>query len=194
VRSTASPIRSKWIFAVGVLLFSTEILSVDKAEPCFACHGASGTSQTPLTPSLGAQPGFFVVAQLFLFRGGRRDSEVMTAMTKDLTDDDLRSLSDRIEKLPPPKPPAEKADPARVKTAESLFKERNCAGCHGRKFEGNNNVPRLANQREDYLAKALKDYRDGKRIGYGNAQMPETVHGLDDAQLGDLAHTLATFQ
>lgn len=74
-----------------------------------------------------------------------------------------------------------------------LMSTRNCNICHGRGFEGNNNVPRIANQREDYLLKALKDYRDNKRVGYGNAQMPETVHGLDDAQLGDLAHALAQF-
>jgi len=184
----------KGFIALLVSVFSVAAISAEKIETCLACHGASGTSQTPLTPSLGAQTNFYVVAQLFLFRGGRRDNEIMTAMAKDLSDDDLRSLSDRIEKLPPPRPPAEKADPARLAAADSLFKERNCAGCHGKKFEGNNNVPRIASQREDYLLKALKDYRDGKRIGYGNAQMPETVHGLDDAQLGDLAHALATFK
>jgi len=194
VRSTASRTRSKWVFAVGVLLFSTELLPVEKAEPCFACHGAGGTSQTPLTPSLGAQPGFYVVAQLFLFRAGRRDSEVMTAMAKDLTDDDLRSLAAAIEKLPPPKPPAEKPDADKVKRGTELMNGRNCNICHGKKLEGSNNVPRIANQREDYLQKALKDYRDGKRVGYGNAQMPETVHGLSDAQLGDLAHALARFR
>jgi len=163
-------------------------------EICFACHGAMGTSPTPLTPSLGAQPNFYVVAQLFLFRAGRRDNEIMTAMAKDLTDDDLRSLSATIEKMPPPKPPTEKPNVEKVKRGMELMGGRNCINCHGKKLEGNNNVPRIANQREDYLLKALKDYRDGKRVGYGNAQMPETVHGLSDAQLGDLAHTLATFK
>src|SRR4051812_46978042 len=93
VRSTASRTRSSWWVVAGVLLFSAEALSAEKAEPCLACHGANGTSQTPLTPSLGAQPAFYVVAQLFLFRAGRRDNEIMTAMAKELTDDDLRSLS-----------------------------------------------------------------------------------------------------
>lgn len=193
VRSTALRTRSKWIVVVGVLLFSTEILSVEKADACLACHGASGTSSTPLTPSLGGQPSFYVVAQLFLFRGGRRDNDVMTAMAKDLTDDDLRSLGERFEKLPPPKASAP-GDKEKLQRARAIVQERNCANCHGRNFEGNNNVPRIANQREDYLLKALKDYRDGKRIGYGNAQMPETVHGLTDVQLGELAHVLATFR
>lgn len=51
-------------------------------------------------------------------------------------------------------------------------------------------MPRLANQREDYLLKALRDYKKGTRIGYGNAAMPELVSQLSDAQLQDLAHFL----
>jgi len=183
----------KGIFVLLVSVFSVAGLCAEKIETCLACHGASGTSQTPLTPSLGAQPSFFIVAQLFLFRAGRRDNEVMTAMAKDLTDDDLRLLSDRIEKLPPPRASGS-PDRAKLERASPIIAERHCDNCHGKKFEGNNNVPRIASQREDYLLKALKDYRDGKRIGYGNAQMPETVHGLNDAQLGDLAHALATFK
>ena len=162
-------------------------------ETCFACHGAKGTSPTPLTPSLGGQPNFFVVAQLFLFRAGRRDNEVMTAMAKDLTDEDLRTLSAIIEKTPPPKASGS-PDKQKLERAKPILAERNCANCHGKKFEGHDNVPRIANQREDYLLKALKDYRDGKRVGYGNAQMPETVHDLSDSQLADLAHALAFFR
>jgi cytochrome c553 len=52
-------------------------------------------------------------------------------------------------------------------------------------------MPRLANQREDYLLKALRDYKSGARVGYGNAVMPETVSGLSDADLADVAHFLA---
>ncbi len=49
---------------------------------CLACHGADGQSRIPETPSLGGQPSFFVVAQLFLFREGRRDNPAMIAAAK----------------------------------------------------------------------------------------------------------------
>jgi cytochrome c553 len=39
--------------------------------------------------------------------------------------------------------------------------------------------------------KALRDYRSGARVGYGNAVMPETVSGLTDAELSDVAYFLA---
>ena len=51
----------------------------------------------------------------------------------------------------------------------------------------------LAHQREDYLLKALRDYKKGARVGYGMAVMPETVSGLNDADLTDVAHFLAHF-
>jgi cytochrome c553 len=168
--------------------------SAANLETCLACHGASGVSGTPLTPSLGGMPSFYVVAQLFLFRGGRRASEVMEPMAKDLNDSDLTSLADAISKLPAPKPLAGDSDVSRLTSGRSLISKNNCASCHGADFSGDKNVPRIANQREDYLLKALRDYKGNKRVGYGNAAMPETVSSLNDAELADIAYYLARFR
>lgn len=132
-----------------------------------------------------------MTVQLFLFREGRRDNLVMTQMAKGLTDDDLRTLADAVEKLPLPQPPAAKPDPEKFKAGRATSEKERCASCHNPDFSGERNVPRLANQREDYLFKALRDYKSGVRVGYGNAAMPETVSGLSDKDLGDLAHYLA---
>jgi len=177
-----------------VLLTAIPVFSQvsNKAETCLACHGANGVSSTPLTPSLGGQPAFFLIAQLFLFREGRRDNAVMTEQAKGLTDADLRSLSDLIAKLPPPRPgAAADAGAARLARGRAIAQKQRCASCHGQDYSGHNNVPRVANQREDYLLKTLRDYRNGARVGYGNAVMPETVAGLSDADLADLAYLLA---
>jgi cytochrome c553 len=184
-------LRFAFVFVLAGFLFSTEIFSAEKLETCLACHGASGVSQTPLTPSLGGQPSFYVIAQLFLFREARRDSEVMVSISKNLKDDDLRALADAIEKLPPPPPPAQKPDAVRFNQGKSIVEKHHCGNCHGSDFSGGNNVPRVANQREDYLLKALRDYKSGSRVGYGNAVMPETVSGLDDKELAEAAHFLA---
>jgi cytochrome c553 len=158
---------------------------------CLACHGASGVSETPLTPSLGGQPEFYVIAQLFLFREGRRENEVMAAQAKGLKDDDLRALSQAIARLPPPPAPKDGLDRERFERGRRVTEGRHCTSCHGADWGGERNVPRVAAQREDYLFKALKDYRRGARIGYGNAAMPETVAGLDEKALSDVAHFLA---
>lgn len=173
------------------LLVTTFAFAQPKAEVCLACHGASGTSATPLTPSLGGQPAFYVIAQLFLFREGRRDNPIMLEQAKGLKDEDLRNLSALISKLPAPSPPKEEIDKVRYQRGRALVQGRHCTNCHGADFSGNNNVPRVANQREDYTLKALREYRSGARIGYGNAVMPETVSGLGDTELSDLAYFLA---
>lgn len=176
--------------AAGALVLIT--LSAAGQEACFsACHGANGVSSTPLTPSLGGQPSFFVLAQLFLFRAGRRDNEPMNAAAKDLSDADLQALADTIARLPPPRPPATKPEQARFARGRAIAEKERCGNCHNADFSGHDNVPRLANQREDYLLKALRDYKKGVRTGYGMAVMPETVSGLGEAELQDVAHFLA---
>lgn len=164
-----------------------------RAEACFACHGKDGHSQQALTPSLGAQPSFFVVAQLFLFRDGRRGSapQAMYDAAKGLTDDDLRAFGEYLSRLPPPLPPAGQPDPARFGRGRALAQAHNCGVCHNPDYSGREQMPRLANQREDYLLKALRDYKQGVRVGYGSATMPEVVATLRDEDFVALAHYLA---
>lgn len=161
---------------------------------CFACHGASGVSETPLTPSIAAQPAFYVVAQLFLFRDGRRDSKEMVEAAKPLTNEELRAIGDALAALPPP--PVQKGgrDATRFSRGRALAAKERCGTCHEPNYAGRENMPRLANQREDYLLKALRDYKTGVRVGYGNAVMPELVSQLRDADLQDLAHFLHHFR
>jgi cytochrome c553 len=164
----------------------------ERITVCLACHGAGGLSRVPETPSLASQPQFFTVAQLFLFRDGRRNNAAMTAAAKDLTNEDLRALSDYIAKLPPPEPPSEPADPARAARGRTLASQNHCTVCHNPDFSGREQMPRLANQREDYLLKAMREYKTGARIGYAGAMAVE-LRELTDADLGDLAHYLSHF-
>lgn len=160
---------------------------------CLECHGASGRSQTPLTPSLGGQPEFFLLTQLFLFREGRREDAQMIERTKGFTDEDLRRFSKRLAGLAPPAPPADAPDPARFARGRALAARWHCTVCHNPDLSGRDQMPRLANQREDYLVKALREFKRGTRIGYGGAMVSELV-ALSDADLLDLAHYLAHFR
>lgn len=150
----------------------------------------------PLTPSLGGQPSFFTVAQLFLFRDGRRGKvpTPMDAYAKGLSDADLQSLAAVFEKQKPPAAPAQAPDGARYERGRKIAQARNCGVCHNPDFSGREQMPRLAGQREDYLLKALRDYKADRRIGYGSATMPETLAELGDAELVDIAHFLAHYR
>jgi len=53
---------------------------------CLTCHGEKGQSENPEVPSLGAQPAFYLLIQLYMFRERQRVVEVMNDATKGLTD------------------------------------------------------------------------------------------------------------
>jgi len=114
----------------------------------------------------------------------------MTAAAKGLTNDDLRAFADYISKLPPPDPPADPADPERFARGQALTRRHPCGVCHNPDFSGREQMPRLANQREDHLLKAMREYKTGARIGYAGAMAVE-LRDLTEADLEDLAHFFA---
>jgi len=165
--------------------------SLDERLPtCFACHGEKGTSQLPETPSLGAQPAFYTTVQLLLFRERLRVSEPMNETTNGLTDGDLQRAADIVSKLPPPEPVSDSPDPARMERGRALGQQHRCNFCHQSNYAGQQNVPRLAGQREDYLLKTLRGYKDNSRYAY-DAQMSEVVYPLKDEDFVELAYFLA---
>jgi cytochrome c553 len=162
----------------------------DRVAPCLACHGEKGQSDNPEVPSLGGQQAPYALIQLFLFREKQRPVEIMNEMTKGFTDDDLRSFSDFIAKLPKPQPPADAGDPARMQRAQALVQQNRCGFCHNTDFSGRDNIPRIANQREDYLVKTLREYKSNKRAGY-DASMADVLAQISDAQIVELAYYMA---
>jgi cytochrome c553 len=178
------------LFLLLLALSGAASAAPDKAEPCLGCHGVNGQSQTEGIPSLGAQQPAYVLIQLYMFREKMRTSDIMNEMAKNLTDDDLHSLSDVIGALQKPPPPADPGDPARMEAAKILIDKNHCNSCHNADFSGRDNIPRLADQREDYLAKTLRDYKSNIRAGY-DATMSEVLQPVSDQQIGDLAYYLA---
>jgi cytochrome c553 len=162
----------------------------ERLPTCLACHGENGQSQNPGVPSLGAQQSFYVTVQLLMFRERMRVADPMNDMAKGLSDDDLRSFADIIFKLPPPRPAAGPADDARIERARALIQQNRCNFCHTPTFAGQENVPRIADQREDYLVKALRGYKDNSRHGY-DASMADVVAPITDDQIVDLAYYIA---
>lgn len=160
------------------------------AQVCAACHGAAGDSGLAEAPSLGGQPSFYAITQLFLYRAERRTHPAMVAVAKTLTDDDLRGFSDFIGTLPPPKPPASAPDPARYARGRATAERSHCLACHGSGGEGGKQVARIAHQREDYLQRALSGFKAGNRVGYTQA-MNEAIAPVKVEEIDDLAHFLA---
>lgn len=161
-------------------------------QVCAACHGEGGRGVPGLAPVLAGQPSFYAITQLFLFRAGRRGNEAMTAVAKEMTDTDLRGYSDLIGKLAavPTATAAQAPDAARMAQGRDLAQRHMCLSCHGNDLAGAPQVPRLAGQHEDYLARTLHEFRAAKRLGYTSA-MSEALSGLKPDELDTLAYYLA---
>jgi cytochrome c553 len=159
---------------------------------CAGCHGEKGVSSRQNTPSLAGHPMLYTQIQLFLFREGQRVNEEMNAVTSGMSDDRLTALADHFQKLAAT-PPTAAPDPALDARGREIAASHRCGSCHLPDYAGRDQMPRLSGQREDYLLKALRDYKNGARAGDG-AQMAEVVYGLGDDDLKAVAHHIAHFK
>jgi len=170
--------------------FAQPVPLAERIQTCVACHGEDGNSKMENIPSLAGQPAFFILNELVLMRENIRQVEAMTPFVKDLKDEDINALADHFAKLPP-KPSGEPIDPALVRRGTEIAEQKRCDSCHLQGLTGQQQIPRLAKQRVDYLAKSLKEFRDSTRPG-SDTIMSGPVAGLSDADLTALAHYAAS--
>jgi cytochrome c553 len=161
-----------------------------KAEVCAGCHGENGISQTENIPSLAGQPDMFVQWQLVFFRAGARKNEQMQPVVAEITNEDVRNLGAYFAQLTPPKAQADD-NPDLSKKGAQAAAGRRCASCHTDSFAGTKGVARIAGQREEYLVKALHDYKSGVRSGGSMAAMADVAYPLSEEEIEALAHYLA---
>jgi cytochrome c553 len=166
----------------------------EKAELCVGCHGENGISQMENMPSLAGQPDQFIQWQLVYFRSGARKNEQMQPIVEQLTNEDIRNLGAYFASLAPPKNEKADDDPELSKKGAQAAAGRRCASCHTETYAGTKGVARLAGQREDYLLKALRDYKGGLRSGGAQAAMAEVAFPLHDEEIVALAHYLANLK
>jgi len=143
------------------------------------------------TPSLAGQPDQFIQWQLVFFRSGARKSEAMQPIVEEITNDDIRNLGAYFAALTPPKAAQPDDNPDLSKKGAQAASGRRCANCHTDSFAGTNAVARIAGQREDYLLKALHDYKAGARSGGGVAAMADVAFPLSEEEITALAHYLS---
>lgn len=162
----------------------------ERIEQCGGCHGEDGNSRLEKIPSLAGQPEFFVMNQLVLMREGVRQIEAMAPFVKDLKDEDIFALAKHFAGLPAKKSD-EPVDPALVKRGQEVAVARRCASCHLPSLAGQEQMPRLAGQRIDYLVDSMTSYLDNSRTGADTA-MTAAILGSSEADIVALAHYAAS--
>jgi cytochrome c553 len=182
-----------------VVILSTAAVAADlaagqeKAEMCVGCHGENGISQMENVPSLAGQVDQFIQWQLVFFRAGARKNEQMQPIVEQLSNEDIRNLGAYFASLTPPKG-SKDDNPDLSEKGKQAAAGRRCASCHTDSYAGTKGVARVAGQREEYLLKALHDYKSGVRSGGAQAAMADVAYPLSDEEISALAHYLAHLQ
>ncbi len=153
---------------------------------CALCHGPEGESASAVYPRLAAQHPDYLQKQLKDFRDGRRKSDTMSDMAKDLQDDDIAALAAFFaSKKAGARQPGD-ADLAAV--GKFIFHRGNsysgvaaCASCHGPKGYGTEQLPRLAGQHPAYVETQLKEFNKRERTN-DNAIMHSIASKLTELE------------
>lgn len=154
---------------------------------CSGCHAVPGYTNaypTYRVPRLGGQYAEYIVAALQAYKAGQRNHATMTANAHALSDQAMADIGAYLAAFDGSARPG----PVRGNPSAGAGKaeQGGCAGCHG--ADGNDstapNFPKLAGQYEDYLIKALREYRSGERE---QAIMNGIAAELSDQDIADLA-------
>lgn len=157
-----------------------------KAQLCLLCHKEG--PEFRFTPFLERQPAEFLVAATMAFKTGQRQQPAMNTNAANLSQADIRDIADYFA-AKPFRSSDENLEPAKIAAGEKLVGEMKCAGCHSPTFYGAGTVPRLAGQKQPYLAWQLQSFFGGSRTH------PQAMPALNDRlDLANMASYLASLR
>lgn len=167
----------------------------DPWDHCAECHGLDGAGNHIKFPRLAGQRPDYIVKQLYDFREGRRtnDGGQMQKTATEVKEEDYPRVAAWFASQTPPWPqPTLAVEPDVARVRKLLFDGANgndaCLSCHTALALGRVDGPRIAGQRDYYIAKQLKEYRAGLRKGNDrNQMMTKIASKLSDADIADLA-------
>jgi cytochrome c553 len=164
---------------------------------CSVCHGVNGISKWKYIPNLAAMDKTYLVEELKGMKSRSRATHysraAMWGVAANLSDVEIDALAEYFSSMPAPTGDAPGGvDPA---LGRDVFlngiKERGvapCSICHVN-GQGDLNVPRLAGQHAEYVARMLRDFRSSFRV---NVQMSFIAGKLKDDEIDSLAAYVST--
>jgi cytochrome c553 len=157
------------------------------ASGCNNCHGENRrTNENELTPVLAAMTPEYFINSLKSYFNGKRNHRVMKIFRTSIKESEIRQLAAyyAVQK------PLKLSCPGKGNVKAGEQEAGMCAGCHS--LDGNAlnpNNPSLAGQSADYLVKAMKDYRDGRR---DDPMMTNALKDMQDETIANLASYYAS--
>jgi len=120
---------------------------------CGGCHGAHGVSHDAATPSLAGQDALYLVIATKAYRDHTRHHDVMLADSNDEAIENIAAFYAVQE--------SRAAEDGQM-SAEKLIDK--CDRCHGSEIDNAAMaIPKINGQDREYLARALRAYRDDRR-------------------------------
>ena len=179
-----------------------DMTGIEPWDICGSCHGVDGDGNSIKFPRLAGQRPEYLIKQLTDFRMGRRrnDGSQMQASATELGEADLKRVAEWFASQTPPWPQPTMNDEVDLSRIRKLVVEGSgsvpaCRSCHHSKpaeRAGPSVVaPRIAGQRDFYIAKQLADFRTGERDNDAGKLMRRIANGLSAADIAGLAMYLS---
>jgi cytochrome c553 len=125
------------------------------SRQCRTCHGADGFAKIPIAPHIGGENPAYLQNQLIAFRSGARVHEMMSVVTKGLSDQTIADVAAWYASQ----------HASATLTADPEAAPEACVGCHGADgIAVIEDAPNLAGETNIYIDTQLKAFRSGKRM------------------------------
>jgi cytochrome c553 len=162
-------------------------------ETCAVCHLPSGAGRPDGTfPVLAGQHARVIIKQIVDVREGRRRNPVAQPHLLALAGpQEIADVAAYIATLPPVEGSDDLGDGGALDEGRRLY-ERDCAGCHGARGEGDASrfVPVIAGQHYAYLLRQLRNIAGGRRRD-SHPGMLDVARHYRDAELRAVADYVA---
>ena len=161
-----------------------------KTVACGACHGADGNSLVPSFPKLAGQHAGYLLKQMQDIKSGARPVPTMAGQLDAMSDQDLADIAAYFASQTPTRGATKEV---LVELGERVWRagvrEKGiaaCAACHSPTGAGNGpaKYPALSGQHADYIAAALRAFRNDERTNDGDTRiMRDVAARLSDKEL-----------
>ena len=176
-----------------------------KLTYCKTCHGVNGQGfrgAFPIPRLAGQQPEY-IKNQLNAFIQARRTNVVMNHVAQALSPEMVEFLANSFHKLNPP--PLGGASASLAAAGKDIFHNGiksadvpACATCHGDDAMGNDKIPRLAGQLNDYIVRKLTNFDKERGLKASDEDvsslMKPIAHNLNQQQIAAVAAYVSTLR
>lgn len=178
-----------------------DMMDMTGVEPwhlCGSCHGVDGAGNGVKFPRIAGLAPEYLVKQLHDFLSGKRtnDGGQMEATVTEIAEADFQRTAEWFAKQTPVWPTRTleaDAEAPRIRqlALEGVGGKQACISCHHAYPTALDDPPmpvsRIAGQRDFYIAKQLRDFRNGDRDNESGSAMRDIAKTLSDDDIAGLA-------